>query len=156
LFLISGKIAAGKTTLAKSLATKLATVLMSEDHWLSTLFPNEIATLGDYVRCSTRLRDAIAPHVVTLLQEGVSVVMDFPANTRQQRQWLREIIEAAGVHHELHFVDVPNDVCKSRLRERNESGTHEFQASEADFDLVTSYFVPPTADEGFNITLHQI
>jgi predicted kinase len=155
LFLFSGKIAAGKSTLANSLAAQRSTVLISQDHWLSKLFPDEISTLDDYVSCSARLRDAIGPHVVSLLQEGLSVVMDFPANTRQQRQWLREIFEAADVHHELHFIDVPNDVCKNRLRDRNKSGRHAFQPSEADFDLFTRFFVPPTDVEGFNITIHQ-
>lgn len=155
LFLISGKIAAGKSTLAKKLAARPSTVLISEDSWLSTLFPNEIVTLDDYVRCSARLRDVAGPHVVSLLKEGVSVVMDFPANTRGQREWLRDLFETAGVHHELHFIDTPDDVCKRRLRERNESGQHAFQTSEDDFDMITSYFAPPADDEGFNLTVHQ-
>ncbi len=155
LFLISGKIAAGKSTLANRLAEQRSTVLIREDHWLSNLFPDEISTLDDYVRYSARLRDAAGPHVVSLLLEGVSVVMDFPANTGQQRLWLRSLFEAAGVHHELHFIDVPDDVCKNRLRERNKSGKHAFKPSEADFDLFTRYFVPPTADEGFNIVVHK-
>ena len=155
LFLISGKIAAGKSTLAEKLAVRPATVLFSEDDWLSSLFPAEIATLDDYVRCSARLRDVAGPHVVSLLTAGVSVIMDFPANTRDQRKWLRDLFETAGVHHELHFVDAPDDVCKRRLRERNESGQHAFQTSEADFDIITSYFVPPTDDEGFNLIIHR-
>jgi hypothetical protein len=34
-------------------------------------------------------------------------------------------------------------VCKVRLRARNASGSHEFAASEADFEIITSYFGPP-------------
>lgn len=30
-----------------------------------------------------------------------------------------------------------------RLRERNAAGTHDFAASEAEFEQVTSYFTPP-------------
>ena len=155
LFLICGKIAAGKSTLANRMAEQRSTVLVSEDHWLSKLFPDEISTLDDYVKYSARLRDAVGPHVVSLLQQGLSVVMDFPANTRQQRLWLRGLFEAAGVPHELHFIDIPNDVCKNRLRERNKSGAHAIQTSEADFDLFTRYFVPPTDDEDFNVIVHR-
>jgi len=155
LFLISGKIAAGKSTLANRLAGRRSTVLISEDHWLSKLFPEEISTLDDYVKYSARLRDAVEPHIVSLLQQGLSVVMDFPANTRQQRLWLRGLFEAADVHHELHFIDAPNDVCKHRLRERNKSGKHAFQPSEADFDLFTRYFAPPTDEEHFKIIVHK-
>ena len=155
LYLVCGKIAAGKSTLANRLAARRSTVLMSEDHWLSTLFPDEIETLEDYVRCSGRIRAIVGPHVVSLLREGLSVVMDFPANTRQQRRWLRDLFEAADVHHELHFLDVSDDTCKRRLRNRNASGEHAFRPSEADFDRFTRYFVPPDQAEGFNLTTHR-
>lgn len=155
LFIISGKIAAGKSTLAIELVEGKARVLLSEDYWISKLYPGEIVSLKDYVRCSARLRKAIQPHVVSLLKEGISVVMDFPANTREQRLWLRGLFEAAGVGHELHYLDVPDAVCKTRLRIRNDAGDHAFQTSEADFDLFTSYFIAPTSDEGFNLIVHQ-
>lgn len=155
LFLVSGKIASGKTTLANELASRPATVLVSEDHWLSTLYPGEISTIDDYVRCSTRLRDAMQSHVVSLLRDGMSVVMDFPANTVSQRRWLRGIFVAAEVAHELHYIEVPDTVCKARLRDRNLAGAHPFQPSEADYDLFTSHFVTPTADEGFNVIHHR-
>lgn len=154
LYLFCGKIAAGKSTLAKRLAEREATILISEDVWISNLYPEEIVTMDDYVRCSARLRDIMKPHLVGLLREGVSVALDFPANTLRQRLWLREIFEAADVAHELHFIDVPDDICKERLLIRNEKGIHAFQPSEADFDNFTSYFVPPTPDEGVNILFH--
>jgi predicted kinase len=79
------------------------------------------------------------------------VVLDFPANTLKQRQWMRGIVERSGADHELHFLNVPDDVCKSWLRERNAAGTHDFAASDADFDLITSYFVAPADQEGSNV-----
>ena len=63
--MLCGKIASGKSTLAKRLARAPGTVLLSEDQLLSTLYPGEIKTLDDYVRCAGRLREAIAP----LIQE---------------------------------------------------------------------------------------
>ncbi len=156
LFLISGKIAAGKSTLARDLAARPMTMLVSEDAWLAALYPGEISSLDDYVRCSARLRDAIGPHVVDLLRGGVSVVMDFPANTVKQRNWLKGLFETAEVAHELHCLDVPDGVCKQRLRDRNQAGDHPFQPSEADFDLFTSYFVPPSPDERFTLVVHRL
>lgn len=120
------------------------------------MYPGEVTKLDDYVRCSTRLRDAMHPHVISLLREGLSVVMDFPANTLQQRQWLRSIFETAKAPHELHFIDVSDEVCKRRLQDRNQSGTHPFQPSEADFELVTRYFVAPSPNEGFNLITHRL
>ena len=81
LHLVCGKIGAGKSTLCAKLAEQPATVLISEDSWLATLYPGEVAALTDYVRCSSRLKTAMAEHVQALLKAGVSVVLDFPSNT---------------------------------------------------------------------------
>lgn len=155
LYLICGKIAAGKSTLAKKLATRPLTVLIAEDHWNSTLFPDEIKTIEDYSRYSSRLRRAMAPHVVALLKAGMSVVLDFQANTLAVRQWMRTLIDESGAAHELHFLDLPDETCRQQLRARNAAGEHPYQASDAEFDLFTKYFVAPTEDEGFNVIVQK-
>jgi Predicted kinase len=155
LHLVCGKIAAGKSTLTRQLANHPKTVLISEDVWLSQLYTDEIHTLADYVRRSGQLRKTLAPHIESLLLTGLSVVLDFPANTLGNRQWMKEIIEGANVSHELHYLDVPDEICKSRLRVRNVSGSHPFAASDAEFDEITRYFVPPSIDEGFHVVRHE-
>ena len=155
LYLVSGKIAAGKSTLARELAGRPSTVLVSEDQWLSALYPDEMTTIENYMKYSMRLREIMGVHVQSLLQNGVSVVLDFPANTTGLRTWMRGIFEAAGVRHELHYLDVPDGVCKERLTQRNRNGTHEFTPSSDEFNRITSYFEPPTAEEGFNLTVHS-
>ena len=154
LHLLCGKIAAGKSTLARELAAAPGSVLIAEDHWLARLYPDEIAGLEDYVRCSRRLRAAMGGHVEALLRAGVSVVLDFPANTLEQRRWLKSLVEPGGPEHRLHFLDVPDEVCKARLRQRNAAGTHDFAASEAQFDAFTRHFVSPSTDEGLPIVHH--
>ena len=154
LHMICGKIAAGKSTLADTLAAHPGTIRISEDVWLASLYRDEQKTLEDYVRNARRLREVMGDHVVALLKTGVSVVLDFPANTPASRQWMRSLFERAGADHRLHFLDVPDDVCKARLRARNAAGTHAFNTSDAEFDLFASYFVPPSADEGFEVTFH--
>ena len=156
LHLVCGKIAAGKSTLTRQLAARPNTVLLSEDVWLSQLYAGEIHTIGDYVRRSAQLRQALAPHVEALLRAGLSVVLDFPANTLGNRRWMKEIIDAAGTDHELHYLDIPDEVCKMRLRERNPSGSHPFSTNEAEFDQITRHFVPPSGEEGLNIVRHEL
>lgn len=119
LHLICGKIAAGKSTLARQLAEEPATILISEDRWLACLYPGEITSLDDYLRCTGRLRDAMDEHVESLLRSSLSVVLDFPANTLNQRLRLRNIFENARCGHWLHYLDVPDNVCKARLKRRN-------------------------------------
>ncbi len=154
LHLLCGKIGAGKSTLAVRLASLPRTVLISEDAWLAALYPGEIREVADYARCAGRLRQAMGGHVAALVRAGLSVVLDFPANTRASRAWLRQVVDAAGCRHQLHFLDLPDAVCKARLRARIQSGTHPFTTSEAQYDAITAYFVTPQDDEGFEIVRH--
>jgi predicted kinase len=156
LYLVCGKIGSGKSTLARQLAARPATLLISEDHWNSTLWVDELKTIEDYGRLSTRLRAAMKPHIVDVLRQDLSVVLDFAANTVKQRAWARSVIEAAEVPHELHVLDVPDAICLQRLRQRNDAGTHEFQVSDAEFEQFTRHYVPPSPDEGFNVVVHTL
>lgn len=154
LYLISGKIGAGKSTLAKQLAARPATLLISEDHWTSHLFADQLKTIDDYRRLSARLRAAMAPHIVDILRLELSVVLDFPANTPTQRGWMRGLIDEAKVPHELHLLDMPDALCLERLHRRNESGEHPFHVTDEEFAQFTRYFVPPAPEEGFNVVVH--
>jgi predicted kinase len=127
------------------------TILVSEDRWLAALYGEQMQSVADYVACSGKLKNALTPHLVSLLRSGLSVVLDFPANTLANRQWMKTLIDQAGVDNRLHYLDVPDDVCRERLRARNSSGTHDFAATDAQFDLITRYFVAPDESEGFTI-----
>lgn len=154
LHMVCGKIASGKSTLTQRLARTENAVILSEDTWMTHLYPGEIRTLEDYVRCSGRIRRALSEHVRALLAAGMSVILDFPFNTINSRAWGRELFEGAGVGHRLHYLDVSDEICKTRLRVRNASGEHPFETTDAQFDQITQYFVPPSATEGFQIVLH--
>lgn len=152
LHLVCGKIAAGKSTLCARLSEAPGTVLISEDFWTKRLFGDEMREVSDYVRVSARLRSAMGPHVTDLLRAGVDVVLDFPANTRSTRAFWRDSAQAAGAGHRLHWLDVPDETCRARLRRRNALGEHEFAGvTDAQFELITRYFEPPAPDEGLNL-----
>lgn len=153
--MFSGKIASGKSTLAAQLAATHECVILSEDHLLSRLYPGEVTTIEDYVRVAGRLRSAIETHVEELLRQGIDVVLDFQANTPAARAWMRRLFEGAGAEHQLHYIVASNEACKKRLRRRNEDARHEYQVSEAEFDLFTSHFVAPAGTERFNVVLHR-
>ncbi|SPZ60508.1 Uncharacterised protein [Serratia quinivorans] len=147
LHLMCGKAGSGKSTLAKNLSQQPHTLLLAEDSWLATLYEQQMTTLQDYVRYSARLRQALSEHIVQLLGHGLSVVLDFPMNTPDRRLWARQLAELAGVEHCLHFLDVSDALCKSRIKLRNEQGDHPFTLSEETFELLTQYFVPPSEEE---------
>jgi len=155
LHFLCGKIASGKSTLSNELGTAPSTIVVKEDYWLARLYPREQNNLADYALNSTRLRNAMAGLLIDLLRNGLSVVLDFPGNTPAQRSWMRTLFVEAGCAHQLHYLDVADEVCKARLHRRNTSGMHEFTVSDEDFDLFTSHFVPPSADEAFNVLVHR-
>lgn len=158
LHFVCGKMAAGKSTLARDLSTRSDAVLLEQDDLLQTLYPGVVVDLAAFVQYSTRIQTALTSHIRSLLSKGVPVVLDFPANTRKQRGWFRELFEGAGAEHELHFIVASDDLCKRQLRQRSEQrglapGTKWTTA--ADFDDVTAYFEPPALDEGFNVVRHE-
>ena len=155
LHMLCGKIAAGKSTLAASLAGAPGTVLIAEDDWLNALFADELVSLPDYVRCSSKLGRIMAPHVAAVLNAGVSVVLDFPANTVEQRRWMRGILATTTAAHQLHLLETPDEVCLARLRARNSRGDHPFAVTEAQFHQFSSHFAAPTPDEGLNVVRHD-
>jgi predicted kinase len=154
LHIICGKIGSGKSTLAAQLAAETRTILITEDAWLNTLYAEELNTMSDYVRCSTRLRGIMGPHISALLKAGLSVVLDYPANTVEQRNWMRSILADADVVHQLHLLDLPDDVCLARLHARNAQGEHPFAVTDAQFHQFTKHFTRPSPGEGFNVVVH--
>ena len=155
LIFLCGKMAAGKSTLARDLAEREGAILMVQDEFLERLYPGEIANIPDFVKYSTRLKSALSLHVCSLLSKGVSVVLDFPGNTRSQRAWFREIFERAKVGHELHFVDASDALCKHQLKDRSKhlpAGTP--WTTDSEFEAITVYLDPPSEDEGFNVVRH--
>lgn len=156
LMFLCGKMAAGKSTLARDLAERGKAILLVQDEFLEGLFPGEITDIAAFLERSSRLRNALAPHICAILSKGVSIVLDFPGNTRAQRAWFREIFERAHVEHELHFVDASDALCKRQLKDRTKHlppGTP--WTTDAEFEAITVYFQPPSDDEAFNVVRHE-
>ena len=100
-----GKMGAGKSTKSVEIARQSGAVLLSEDEWLASLYPGRIQMLQDYIEYSRRLKPPIKKLVQDILLAGTDVVMDFPANTVQQRQWFRDIYSEINAPHQLSFIN---------------------------------------------------
>jgi predicted kinase len=156
LFCFCGKMAAGKSTLAREIAQREDAILLVQDEFLIKLFLGEVVDIPSFVKYSSRLQDALAPHICSLLLKGIFVVLDFPGNTKTQRAWFRELFECTNADHELHYVDVTDELCKRQLRERSkELAEGSAFTSDAEFDAITKYFQAPSEDENFNVIRHQ-
>jgi len=152
LIFFCGKMGAGKSTYSRKLADEMAAVFISEDEWLSVLYPEEIKDFHDYIKYSSRLKPLMKKHVRKILNSGVSVVMDFPGNTKTQRSWFREIFEEDKIPHKLIYLKAEDRLCLGRLKQRNEDSPERagFDTEEV-FRQVTAYFQAPDDDEGFSI-----
>lgn len=154
LVLLCGKMGAGKSTKAIELANERNAVLISEDVWLSSLYPDQIVSIEDYMRLSKVIKPLVKPLVQDILKSGANVVMDFPANTVGQRQWLKSIFSEIEARHELIYLKVADEVClQSIAKRRIEQPKRAATDTEDMFLRVTKYFVEPSPNEGFNITL---
>ena len=155
LYFFCGKMAAGKSTLAKELSREHGTVLISEDSLLGILYPGDISDVPTYIKYSERLKSAIQSMLVDLLSFGVSVFLDFPANTVNQRIWMKGLIEQANAMHELHYIERSDASCKALLAKRSAEQPERSTTDTPEmFDAITKYFEPPTDDEGLNVIVH--
>ena len=156
LHFISGRLASGKTTLARKLVAQEGAVFICEDAWLSKL-SDGIESFDDYLRWSRRCRSVIGPLVIEILRAGTSVVFDFAGNSRSERSWVRSLFEAADAEHVLHYLDVSESECLARLKDRNETkpdGLYFATTSAEEFSSITLWFEPPTPEEGFSLFRH--
>lgn len=150
--------AAGKSTLSNQIAEREGAILLSQDELLDALFPGAVDSLRSFDAYSKRIQAALTPLVCALLSKGVSVVLDFPANTKGQRAWFRQLLDVSHAAHELHLIVASDELCKRQLQQRSAQrrlppGTKWTTA--ADFDEVTAYFDPPSAEEGFHVVRHE-
>jgi len=152
LIFFCGKMGSGKTTLSFEVAKSMGAIRLSEDEWLAALYPTEIEVFGDYIKYSSRLKPLLKSHVRDILKSGVSVVMDFPANTVSQRVWFKEILANDQIPHKLIYIEASDQLCLSQIQSRcNEQPKRAQFNTEEVFKQVTSYFQPPSQKEGFDI-----
>ena len=64
-------------------------------------------------------------------------------------------LSSLSVPHTLHYLDVPDAVCKARLHLRNARGDHAFAVTDEQFDQISRHFVAPGPQEGFDIIVHR-
>ena len=152
LYFFCGKMGAGKSTKSKQVAVDKRAVLLSEDEWLESLYPNQITSFEDYLKFSAQLKPLVKKHVQNILSVGTDVVMDFPANTQKLRKWFLEMVSEVNANHQLIFLNLTNEQCLRQIAQRRiEKPERAAFDTEAVFLHVTNYFEAPEASEGLNI-----
>lgn len=152
LYFFTGKMGAGKSTKSKQIAREKHAVLLTEDEWLASLYPNQITSFNDYLKFSAQLKPMMKKHVQNILSVGTNVVMDFPGNTQKQRKWFLDIASEINANHQLFFLNLNNDQCLRQIAQRRiEQPERATFDTEETFIHVSKYFEAPEASEGINI-----
>jgi predicted kinase len=158
LHFVAGKAGAGKTTLARQIASEHPAVFFSEDEWLFHL-AEPIESLDQYIAAARRVRRILSPLIADVLRCGASVVLDFGGNTVRERAWVRSIFDGAGAAHLLHHIEATESECLARVHQRNEArpeGVYFGHVTDEQVAEVNKYFAEPSANEGFTVMLHRL
>jgi predicted kinase len=143
LHLICGLPGAGKTTLARRLERDLPALRLAPDEWMARI-------VGDgYDEAKRAAVEAVQWEIAArALSLGVDVILENGFWSRSERDDYRSWAAAAGAETRVHFLDVPRDELLRRLARRNAALPPDtFRVDEAQLDLWSSWFEPPTPDE---------
>ncbi len=142
----------GKSDYAKKLEKEKAAVLFSLDEWMTALLGKDQLN-EDFERFVLPCQDLIWQASLPLLDRNVDVIYDFAIYSRKGRKLLIDQIKAYGAEAVIYYFNVPHSVCKERLSERNElTGHSDFSVTEERFDELANRLVPPSEDEGVQVT----
>ncbi len=116
-YLICGKICAGKTTYARMLASGKKAVVLSTDEITLAIFGQHLGEKHDEVVAN--VQNYLLEKSLEILKTGINVVLDWGFWTREKRDFMREYYTSRGVKCEFHYIDVSCDRWKDNIARRN-------------------------------------
>jgi predicted kinase len=152
LILVCGSIGAGKTTYSISLAQEIEAVKFSIDPWMQTLFSKDMKSL-DYswmIERVYRCYEQIWEVSKQILMLRGNVILDLGFTTKEQRQIFITKAKELGINPEVHYLDVPLEVRKQRVKQRNDSkdpALYSFEVTDMMFNFMEPRFEVPNTEE---------
>ena len=114
LILTRGLPGAGKTELARQLATDRSAVRLTKDEWLWAL-----GTTPWDAQTRVKVEHELWRLAQEILRLGGNVVLDFGLWARTERDEMRSVARGLGVGVELWYLDAPADELWRRIEARN-------------------------------------
>lgn len=143
LFLMCGLPGSGKTTLARQLEQEHGALRLTPDDWLATL---GLDPFDDAKRAAVEAQQWLV--AARALELGVNVILDFGVWSRVERDSFRKRARELGARTVLHFLDVPREELRRRLKARNAARKPgSVVVDDAQLDSYFAWLERPTADE---------
>ncbi|MES2715612.1 MAG: ATP-binding protein [Pseudomonadota bacterium] len=150
--LVFGPQGAGKSTLARTLASQHRAVRFSIDDWMAGLYGPDLPQplnlpwiLERVQRCEQRIWAVAAD----LVRSGGTAVLDLGCMQAADRARFAALASAQGLALQGHFVTAPLALRRQRVLARSDARgeTFAFAVSPAMFDRMELRFEPPDAAE---------
>jgi aminoglycoside phosphotransferase family enzyme/predicted kinase len=149
---VMGRIASGKSTLAKSLAGELGWELVSSDRLrkqLAAVPPHKRGSAAErqrlYAKSMTnRTYDALLKRAADRVRKRRSVILDATFGRRRHRDRLRNVLDRAGAVFRFVEAQAPDNVVKRRLKSREEKAREISDARLEDFEVLSGSYEPPS------------
>jgi predicted kinase len=148
-YVMCGFIGAGKTTFARDLEKRTGAVRITKDEWLIRLMGND-PTVEGFEEYDHRICDLSRDVAFDLAAKGIDVILDEGFWEREQRDTIRERINATGAKGVWYYLDTPIETIRERVAGRNNNLTNDsFSISREMLDNYLTYWQPPGEDEEY-------
>jgi len=145
LYLLCGTVGTGKTTYARKLEEEGRAVLFSADEWMIHFFGTALPR-DEFDRRLDQCKEMIYRTTEKLLNQGLSVVLDFGFWKRSERDSLRK--RFARYEIRLLYFKLPEDEILRRLAERNRNlPEYSYEITEEMYRMFSARFDPPSEAE---------
>jgi hypothetical protein len=150
-FVVMGRVGSGKSALARALADELGWEVLSSDRTRKELAGVPLHRRGDaaaraalYSKTMTeKTYTALFEKAARLLKEGHSVLLDATFRRRAHRDQLRKQLKRLGVPYRFIEAQVPDDVARQRLWQREQKPEEISDARLEDFAVLNRLYEPP-------------
>lgn len=118
-FLICGRICAGKSHYAKRICELENAVILSCDELTFALFDGQLGDAHDTM--SARMERYLMGKSVEIVRAGTSVILDWGFWTAQRRCEVRAYYAERQIACEMHYIDTPLALWRQQIETRNKA-----------------------------------
>lgn len=150
--IVFGPQGAGKSTYSMKLSEEVNGVHLSIDDWMWKLYGEDLPNPMDFKWIMERV-ERCEKQIWSTLRKisacGCEVILDLGFTKRAKRELFESLAKEQNIPTQLHYVNAPHSLRRSRVLERNiEKGeTFSFEVSPEIFDFMETEFEKPTEKE---------